>query len=196
MERRARKLPPCSSIPRWDSCAAAMPMAAGASRFDEFEWGGPFIEGGPWQHTFHVPLRPGRARGALWRERGPLPKLDAMVHHAAAFHHRRLSCEIHEMTEMAMADFGQYAHSNQPVHHFPMLYAHVGQPEKAAHWIHRVANELYSVGEFPGDEDNGEMAAWHALACLGLFPHVSGHGGFVEVSAGVMVGKAGRFNRR
>ena len=81
---------------------------------------------------------------------------------------------IHEMTEMALAGFGQYAQSNQPVHGFLFLYAQHGQPEKTSQWVRKVATELYSPDVFPGDEDNGEMGAWYVWAALGLYPHCPG----------------------
>lgn len=142
--------------------------------FDEFEWGGPFIEGGPWQHSFNVPHDPAGLAALFGGNDGLCRKLDAMFTAPRHFTIGDYPCEIHEMTEMAMANFGQYAHSNQPVHQFLMLYAQAGQPDKATHWIHRVANELYSIDGFAGDEDNGEMAAWYVFACLGLFPTCPG----------------------
>ena len=141
-----------------------------AAPFEEFRWGGAYIEGGPWQHVFNVPHDvPGLAslfggNPALCR------KLDAMLSAPARFSTGSYPAEIHEMTEMALADFGQYAHSNQPVHHFLFLYQLAGQPEKTAYWVRRVARELYSPDDFPGDEDNGEMSAWYIFACLGLYP--------------------------
>jgi putative alpha-1,2-mannosidase len=32
-----------------------------------------------------------------------------------------------------------------------------------------VLNELYSVDNFPGDEDTGSMGAWYVLSALGIF---------------------------
>lgn len=148
--------------------------------FDEFEWGGPFIEGSAWQHTFNVPHDPAGLAALFGGNDALCRKLDAMFAAPRHFTVGDYPCEIHEMTEMAMADFGQYAHSNQPVHQFLSLYAHAGQPEKAAYWIHRVANEFYSVDGFAGDEDNGEMAAWYVFACLGRFPTCPGTSDLLE----------------
>ncbi len=142
--------------------------------FDEYEWGGPFIEGGAWQHSFNVPQDPAGLALLFGGNEALCRKLDAMFTAPPKFSVGDYPCEIHEMTEMAMTNFGQYAQSNQPVHQFLMLYASAGQPEKTTHWIHRVANELYSVENFPGDEDNGEMAAWYVFACLGIFPTCPG----------------------
>jgi len=123
--------------------------------FQEFGWGGPYIEGGPWQHSFHVPHDvPGLA--ALWGGNEAFcQKLDGLFTTPPYFDATHYGLEIHEMTEMALAPFGQYAHSNQPVHNSLFLYALCGQPEKTDYWVGRVLEELYGTDRFPGDEDNG-----------------------------------------
>lgn len=149
--------------------------------FDEFAWGGPYIEGGPWQHSFNVPhdisgladLHGGNS--ALCR------KLDEMLATPPHFEASAYGREIHEMTEMALAPFGQYAHSNQPVHNYLFLFAQCGQTEKTDHWVGRVLEELYSFDDFPGDEDNGEMAAWYIWATLGLYPTCPGKAEYLKL---------------
>ncbi|GAT32870.1 alpha-1,2-mannosidase [Terrimicrobium sacchariphilum] len=148
--------------------------------FGEFRWGGGFIEGGPWQHSFHVPHDiPGLA-SLFGGEAALEAKLDAMLSTPPLFQVGHYGFEIHEMTEMAMAGFGQYAHSNQPVHGYLFLYALLGQPEKTSHWVRKVCDELYGPEKLPGDEDNGEMSAWYIWANLGLFPHCPGRPGLVS----------------
>lgn len=148
--------------------------------FSEFRWGGPFIEGGPWQHTFNVPHDPDGLTALFGGPEKLCAKLDAMLAAPARFETGSYGYEIHEMTEMALAAFGQYAHSNQPVHNFLFLYALAGQPDKTSHWVHRVANELYNPEHLPGDEDNGEMSAWYILASLGLYPFCPGTPHYVK----------------
>jgi predicted alpha-1,2-mannosidase len=148
--------------------------------FGEFRWGGGFIEGGPWQHSFHVPHDiPGLA-SLFGGEAALEAKLDAMLSTPPLFQVGHYGFEIHEMTEMAMAGFGQYAHSNQPVHGYLFLYALLGQPDKTSHWVRKVCDELYGPEKLPGDEDNGEMSAWYIWANLGLFPHCPGRPGLVS----------------
>ena len=79
--------------------------------------------------------------------------------------------EIHEMTEMAAADFGQCAISNQPSFHLPYLYAAVGAQEKTDYWVEKLAREAFKPTSdgFPGDEDTGTMAAWYIMAMLGFY---------------------------
>jgi putative alpha-1,2-mannosidase len=148
--------------------------------FREFAWGNGFVEGGPWQHTFNVPHDP-EGLATLFGGAKPLcDKLDTLLSLPPRFEAGSYGQEIHEMTEMALAHFGQYAQSNQPVHGFLFLYTLMGQPQKTAHWVRKVAGELYSPDVFPGDEDNGEMAAWYVWATLGRYPQCPGKPDYVE----------------
>lgn len=89
--------------------------------------------------------------------------------------------EIHEMTEMANADFGQCAISNQPSFHIPYLYAAIGEKEKTAYWVSRMVQEAFNSTEkgFPGDEDNGSMGAWYVFSVLGIYPLCPGKAEYV-----------------
>jgi len=90
--------------------------------------------------------------------------------------------EIHEMSEMAAAGFGQYAHSNQPVHHALYFFAVAGAPSRTQYEVRRVLQELYTVDNFPGDEDTGSMAAWYILSALGFYPLTPGRPAYVTGS--------------
>ncbi len=147
--------------------------------FDEYYWGGPYVEGGPWQSTWavqHDPAGPDQAHGRF----APfVRKLDEMLVRPGTYHPGGYGGVIHEMREMARLPFGQYSHSNQPVHHVLYLYVAAGYPWKAQHWIRRVLNEAYSPDAFSGDEDNGEMAAWYVLSSLGIYPLCPGRPEYV-----------------
>jgi len=78
--------------------------------------------------------------------------------------------EIHEMSEMAAVPFGQYAHSNQPVHHLLYLFSHAGKPDRTQYWVRKIMQQLYTSDTFPGDEDTGSMSAWFILSALGFYP--------------------------
>lgn len=153
-----------------------------ADGFDPFRWGGPYVEGSAWQcglAVYHDPL--GLAAllaGARPGEQAPQDpanaleaRLDALMNAQAAFDSGAYGYEIHEMSEMAAVDFGQYAHSNQPSHHIPFLYTLTRSPWKADHIVRSVLEQLYNSTPrgFCGDEDNGEMACWYLLAALGLY---------------------------
>ena len=138
--------------------------------FEEFYWGGPYVEGGPWQTSWGVP-HDVEGLIALYGGREKfVEKLDKMMITPPHFTVGDYGFEIHEMSEMAVANYGQYAQSNQPVHHVLYLFAAAGAPEKTDHWVREILTGYYSVDHFPGDEDNGEMSAWFVLSALGIFP--------------------------
>jgi len=148
--------------------------------FHEFRWRGGYIEGGPWQHRFHVPHNPQGLAGLMGGSSAVCHELERMMSTPPRYEDGGYGCEIHEMTEMALAGFGQYAHSNQPVHAFLFLFSLMGKPERTDYWVHRIAGELYSIKNFPGDEDNGEMCAWYIFACLGIYPVCPGVPGWLH----------------
>jgi putative alpha-1,2-mannosidase len=93
-----------------------------------------------------------------------------MVSTPPVFHVGVYGTEIHEMSEMAAVPFGQYAHSNQPVHHLLYLFSHAGRPDLAQLWVRKVMQTLYTPDTFAGDEDTGSMSAWFVLSALGFYP--------------------------
>ncbi|WP_422115208.1 GH92 family glycosyl hydrolase [Brachybacterium sp. UNK5269] len=156
-------------------------FAQSPEQFDPLVWGGDFTETDGWNFAFHVPhdgeglasLYGGREmlRGRLEQffdtpERADLPGTYDRV--------------IHEMVEARAVRMGQFGVSNQPSHHIPFLFHHVGAPEQASRIVREVHRRLF-VGEqigqgYPGDEDNGEMSAWWLLTALGLYPLQLGTG--------------------
>ncbi|HEU5103072.1 MAG TPA: GH92 family glycosyl hydrolase, partial [Roseiflexaceae bacterium] len=150
--------------------------------FDEFAWDRrAYIEGSAWQYSWAAPHDPAGLIELMGGREAFVAKLDRMLETPPYFDAADYDLEIHEMTEMASANFGQYAHSNQPVHHVLYLYAAAGQPWKTQRWVRRVLDELYSPDPdgLPGDEDNGEMSAWYILSALGIFPLCPGHPSYV-----------------
>jgi len=143
--------------------------------WDEFHWGDPYVEGGPWQSSWAVQHDPAGLIDLMGGEEAFSAKLDRMLSLEPRFSVGAYRYEIHEMTEMAVADFGQYAHSNQPVHHVLYLFNAAGRPWRTQKEVRRVMDVLYTPDSLPGDEDNGEMCAWYVLSALGLFPLCPGH---------------------
>jgi predicted alpha-1,2-mannosidase len=137
--------------------------------FDEFAWGGAYVEGGAWQYRFNVLHDPDGLMEAYGGREIFVSTLEKMLTQAPRFHVGSYGAEIHEMSEMAAVDFGQYAHSNQPVHNFLYMFTAAGRRDRTQYWVHRVLNELYSPDNFAGDEDTGATAAWYVLSSLGLF---------------------------
>ena len=145
-----------------------------AEPFREFAWGGPYREGGPWQYRFSVP-HDAAGLADLWGGADALAAgIESTVSAPRRFEIGTYGREIHEMTEVLGGTMGQYAHSNQPVHGVLWKPARVGRPDVTDRLVRRVLTELYSPDAWPGDEDNGEMGAWYALAAIGLFPYCPG----------------------
>ena len=85
-------------------------------------------------------------------------------------------CEIHEMSEMATAPFGQLAISNQPSFHIPYLFRYSNYPQYTSLLIKTLRQKSFRAGwdAYPGDEDNGSLSAWYVWSALGLYPTCPG----------------------
>lgn len=137
--------------------------------FDPHTWGGAYVEGGAWQYRFYVPFDAEGLMQAMGGKTAFVAALEEMLNQPPVFHVGTYGREIHEMSEMAAVDFGQYAHSNQPVHQVLYMFSAAGRRDRTQHYVHRVLNELYTVDNFCGDEDTGAMSAWYVLSALGIF---------------------------
>jgi predicted alpha-1,2-mannosidase len=147
--------------------------------FDEFQWGSPYVEGSAWQHRWDVPHDIPGLIDAMGGKEHAVAALEKMLTTPPVFHVGVCGQEIHEMSEMAAVNFGQYAHSNQPVHHLLYIFAIAGRPDRTQYWVRKVLTELYSPDKFPGDEDTGSMAAWFILSAMGIYPLCPGKAEYV-----------------
>ena len=145
-------------------------------------WSSSYTEAGPWQTTFAVQHDLDGLAELMGGKEALLGKLDALFAAEPIYNVGGYSFEIHEMTEMANADWGQCALSNQPSFHIPFIYAHFGQKEKSRMWVERICREGFSWRDdgFPGDEDNGSMACWYLFAVMGFYPLHVGCGKYVS----------------
>ena len=143
-----------------------------ADNFDPFSWGGEYTEGSAWQSSFAVQHDFDGLAELYGGKENLLKKLDDLFAAPPIYRVGGYGTEIHEMSEMAACDLGQFAISNQPSFHFPWIYAYFGEPEKCEYWLRKACEEYFSADDdgFPGDEDNGTMAAWYIFACLGIYP--------------------------
>ena len=137
--------------------------------FDQFTWGSPYVEGGPWQHRWDAPHDLDGLMELMGGATQTAAALDRMLSLPPVFHVGVYGQEIHEMSEMAAVPFGQYDHGNQPVHHLLYLFAKAGRPDRLQFWARRVMQSLYTPDTFPGDEDTGSMSAWFLLSSLGFY---------------------------
>lgn len=136
--------------------------------FDCYAWGRDYTEGSAWQSSFAV-YHDIAGLNELYD--GKLAeKIDEAVAAPAYFSIGGYDGEIHEMSEMAAAVYGQCAISNQPSFHIPYIYSELGDVSKTAALVERLSGAFRNTADgFPGDEDNGTMAAWFILSCLGFY---------------------------
>ena len=136
--------------------------------FDPYAWGGDYTEGSAWQTSFAVP-HDMEGLNALYG--GNLSqKIDELVEAPTFYSVGGYGFEIHEMSEMADADFGQCTISNQPAFHIPYIYSELGNVKKTAELVKRLSGAFRATEDgYPGDEDNGSMSAWYVLSTLGLY---------------------------
>ncbi|MBQ7303027.1 MAG: GH92 family glycosyl hydrolase [Clostridia bacterium] len=164
--------------------------------FEPFAWGGDYTEGGAWQSSFAVPHDIDGLASLYGGRDAFLQKLDTLFGTPPHYSVGAYGFVIHEMAEMAACDYGQCAISNQPSFHYPWLYAALGEADKATYWVQRMAREVFSADAdgFPGDEDNGTMAAWFIFAVLGFYPLCPGRAEYIRtaplVQAASIRGKA------
>ena len=146
------------------------------------EWGGEYCEGSAWQNSFSVTYDLEGLAALYGSREAYIRKLDELFAMRPLYTTGHYRHEIHEMTEMAAADFGQCAISNQPSFHLPYLFAALGEPEKTQFWVEKLAAEAFSPGDdgFPGDEDNGTMAAWYIFSCMGFYPLCPGKAEYIK----------------
>lgn len=138
----------------------------------QFDWGGDYTEGGPWQNSFAV-FHDFHGQAELMGGKDKMiEKMDKLFATPPLFNGCGYGGLIHEMSEMASVDFGQCALSNQPSFHIPYIYSFMGVPDKTAYWVRKACKELFNSGNkgYPGDEDNGSTSGWYVFSALGFYP--------------------------
>ena len=139
--------------------------------FDPYEWGGPFTEGNAWHYVWSVFHDVNGLINLFGGRENFVAKLDSVFTVPNMVNVGTYRGKIHEMTEMEMAEMGQYAHGNQPIQHMIYLYNYAGAPWKAQFHVREVMNKLYNSTEngYPGDEDQGQTSSWYVLSAMGIY---------------------------
>ena len=153
--------------------------------FDPVKWGSDYTEAAAWQTNFAVQHDYEGLCELYGGKDKFLSKLDEFFASPLDYRVGGYYIEIHEMTEFAAGQWGQCAISNQPSFHIPFIYGYLGCKDKTSYWVKRMCLEGFSSRDdgFPGDEDNGSMAAWYIFSVLGKYPLCPGKNEFVEFDA-------------
>ena len=142
------------------------------SPFSPYKWGDAFTEGNAWHYTWSVFHDVEGLADAMGGKQEFVRMLDSVFVVPPIYDDSYYGVRIHEITEMQVADMGNYAHGNQPAQHMIYLYNYAGQPAKAQWWTREVMDRLYSAKPdgYCGDEDNGQTSAWYVFSALGFYP--------------------------
>lgn len=149
--------------------------------FSPYKWGDAFTEGNAWHYTWSVFHDPAGLADLMGGKAGFVEMLDSVFIVPPIYDDSYYGFRIHEITEMQVADMGNYAHGNQPVQHMIYLYNYGAQPWKAQWWTREVMDRLYSPRPdgYCGDEDNGQTSAWYVFSALGFYPVCPGSDQYV-----------------
>lgn len=149
--------------------------------FNPIEWGDPYTIGNAWHYSWSVQQDPQGLINLMGGKKNFIAKLDLLFNIPSEFKVGAYKKVIHEMTEMVLADMGQYNHASQSMHHVPYLYAYAGQPWKTQQKVRQILDELYNanVDGYLGDESNGSLSGWYIFSSLGFFPVCPGTGEYV-----------------
>ncbi len=142
------------------------------SPFRADKWGDAFTEGNSWHWTWCVFHDIEGLKNLMGGNKAFTDKLDSVFTAAPTFDYSYYGSQIHEITEMLIANMGQYAHGNQPIQHMPYLYCYGAQPWKTQYHVREIMDKLYTPNPdgLCGDEDNGQTSAWYVFSAMGMYP--------------------------
>jgi predicted alpha-1,2-mannosidase len=134
--------------------------------FDPHHWtmgdGGDYTEANSWQYSWYVPQDVPALMNLMGGPEKFTQQLDALFNYQGGATKKNL----------AQGKIGEYWHGNEPGHHTIYLYCYAGQPWKAAERLHQVVQTQYGnqPNSLCGNDDCGQMSAWHIFTALGFYP--------------------------
>ena len=140
--------------------------------FSAYKWGDAYTEGNAWHYTWSVFHDVDGLAELMGGKEEFTKMLDSVFVVPPVYDDSYYGFRIHEITEMQVANMGNYAHGNQPAQHMIYFYDYAGHPAKAQYWVREVMNRLYKAQPdgYCGDEDNGQTSAWYVFSALGFYP--------------------------
>ena len=150
--------------------------------FSPYKWGGVFTEGNAWHYTWSVFHDVEGLMEAMGGKEEFVRMLDSVFVVPPIYDDSYYGYRIHEITEMQVANMGNYAHGNQPAQHMIYLYNWAGEHHKTEKRVREVMDRLYKATPdgYCGDEDNGQTSAWYVFSALGFYPVCPASGEYAE----------------
>ena len=139
--------------------------------FSPYKWGDAYTEGNAWHYTWSVFHDVDGLASLMGGREAFATMLDSVFVVPPIYDDSYYGARIHEITEMQVANMGNYAHGNQPAQHMIYLYNYAGQQWKTAEKVRYVQEHFYTdrTDGIIGNEDCGQMSAWHILSALGFY---------------------------
>ena len=158
--------------PKYNLMAGRNSKGEFRSDFNPFSWGGDFTEGNSWHYSWSVFHDPAGLASLMGGKKKFTAMLDSVFTLPPVFDESYYGQVIHEIREMQIMNFGQYAHGNQPIQHMTYLYDWDGEPWKTQFRTRQIMDRLYKPAPdgYCGDEDNGQTSAWYVFSALGFYP--------------------------
>jgi predicted alpha-1,2-mannosidase len=127
-----------------------------------------YTEANAWQYSFFAPHDPAGLIGLMGGRERFEQRLDSLFFGSSQLSGRRQA----DITGL----IGQYAHGNEPSHHFAYLYNYTASPWKTQLLIRKILDSLYSdrPDGLCGNDDCGQMSAWCVFSSLGFYPVMPG----------------------
>ncbi len=141
-------------------------------QFNPDLWGNDFCESSAWQNNFNLVFDPEGLVKLFGGKDECLKRLDQIFENKAQYQIGKYHQEIHEMTEMIKCEnLGYFAISNQPSFILPFWYLVLGAEKQFDAIIEKTLQYFTSEKDgYPGDEDNGSLAAWYIWVMIGKYP--------------------------
>ena len=124
-----------------------------------------FTEGNSWQWTWHVMQDPEGLIAALGGRDKALAKLLAL------FEQPEKTADSGFVLD-ATGLIGQYAHGNEPSHHVVYFFQYLGRGDRTAELVREIFDKFYLAKPdgLCGNDDCGQMSAWHVFSAMGFYP--------------------------
>ncbi len=137
-------------------------------------YGTDYTEGNAWQYSWYVPQDVAGLAAAHGGSDKLLARLDEVFS-------AKVDPSIFEHMEDITGLIGWYAHGNEPSHHVAYLYSYAGQPWRTQARLKQIMDTQYAdrPDGLAGNDDVGQMSAWHVFTALGFYPVAPGSGEYI-----------------
>jgi predicted alpha-1,2-mannosidase len=153
--------------------------------------GGDYTEGNAWQYTWHVQQCPQDLIRLMGGDKAFAARIDKLFSLPSKVYGDGAVVDVTGL-------IGQYVQGNEPCHHVAYLYSFAGMPWKTQERVHQIVTTLYdnTPAGICGNDDCGQMSAWHLFSVMGFYPvnpvtgvYVLGTPAFKKISLDVGHGK-------